>query len=169
MKVVSLIFCALAAPLSYGQHASDISAAQLQAVINLPLGQAVAQRETFKAPLKAAYDRQMAMTGKDCEAESKAGQQPYNICMGQADTQADQDFAVFYRNLQMVCHSQDQLSTMQASQKAWLTYADSAMKAAHASWADGSGAPGFAAGVYLSLRRDRMRELNEIYGLNIAQ
>src|ERR1035441_9994178 len=91
MKVVSLIFCALALPLfCNGQHASeDISPAQLQTVIDLPLGQAVEQRETYKAPLRAAYDRQITMTGKDCQAESEAGQQPYNVCMGQADVQAD--------------------------------------------------------------------------------
>jgi uncharacterized protein YecT (DUF1311 family) len=171
MKVVFLIFCVLALPLfCRGQHGSeDISPAQLQTVIDLPLGQAVEQRETYKAPLKAAYDRQITMAGKDCQAESKAGQQPYNVCMGQADGQADKDFAAFYRNLQMLCHNQDDLSALQASQRAWLTYADSAMKAAHACWPDGSGAPGFAAQVYLSLVRNHMRELNEIYGLNIAQ
>jgi uncharacterized protein YecT (DUF1311 family) len=172
MKVSWLILCSLAVPLfcRAQQHPNqDISPAQLQAVIGLPLGQAVEQREMYKAPLKAAYDRQIAMTGKDCQAESKSGQQPFNICMGQADGQADRDFAVFYRNLQMLCHSQDQLSTLQASQRAWLTYADSAMKAAHASWPDGSGAPGFAAGVYLGLVRNRMRELMEIYGLNVSQ
>ena len=34
---------------------------------------------------------------------------------------------------------------------------------------DGTGAPGFAAEVYLSLVRNHMRELNEIYGQNISQ
>jgi hypothetical protein len=36
------------------------------------------------------------MIDKDCEAESKQGQQPYNICIGQAEKQADNDFAIFY-------------------------------------------------------------------------
>jgi uncharacterized protein YecT (DUF1311 family) len=171
MKVVSLIICTLALPLfCHGQRASqDISSAQLQTVIDLPLGQAVEQRETYKASLKSAYDRQIAMAGKDCQAESEAGQQPFNVCMGQADLQADKDFAVFYRNLQMLCHNQDQLSTLQAFQSAWMTYADTVMKAAHACWPAGSGASGFAAGMYLSLVRNHMRELHEIYGLNIAQ
>jgi uncharacterized protein YecT (DUF1311 family) len=171
MKVVSLVLFVLALPMSgYGQRASqDISPAQLQTVIDLPLNQAVKQRETYKAPLKAAYDRQITITGKDCQAESKEGQQPYNVCMGQAWVQADKDFAAFYRNLQMLCHNQDELSTLQDSQRAWVTYADSAMKAAHACWPDGTGAPGFAAEVYLSLVRNHMRELNEICGLNISQ
>ncbi len=65
--------------------------------------------------------------------------------------------------------TQDELTTLQVSHKAWLSYEESAMKAAHAAWPDGSGAPGFAAQVYLSLLRDHMRELNEIYGLNVAQ
>jgi hypothetical protein len=58
---------------------------------------------------------------------------------------------------------------MQASEKAWKMYKESALRATHASWPDGSGASGFAAEVYLSLVRDRMRELDKIYGLNIAQ
>src|SRR5581483_11894518 len=154
----------------HAQTASnDISPAQLQTVTSLPLGQAVKQRETYKAPLKSAYDRQIAMVGKDCSAESKAGQQPYNVCMGQADEQADRDFAIFYRNLQMLCHSQDEFATLQILHKVWLSYKEAAMKAAHAAWPEGTGAPGFAAQVYLSLLRDHMRELSEIYGVNIAQ
>src|ERR1039458_2466671 len=71
MKVVSLVLFVLALPMfCYGQRASqDISPAQLQTVIDLPLNQAVKQRETYKAPLKAAYDRQITITGKDCAAE----------------------------------------------------------------------------------------------------
>jgi uncharacterized protein YecT (DUF1311 family) len=147
----------------------SISPAQLQAVIGLPLNQAVKQRETYKRPLKSAYERQTSMIGKDCQAESRQGQQPYNICMGQANEQADKDFAIFYNNLQMLCNDQDQLTTLQASEKAWQMYKDSAMKAAHASWPDGTGASGFAGEVYLSLVRDHIHELDEIYGLNIAQ
>jgi uncharacterized protein YecT (DUF1311 family) len=171
MRLVFLILFVFAFPVfCEGQRPSqDISAARLQTVIDLPLNRAVQQRETYKVPLKAAYDRQIAMTGKDCQRESEKGQQPYNVCMGQAEGQADKDFAAFYANLQMLCHDQNQLTTLQNSQRAWATYADSAIQAAHASWPDGSGAPGFAAAVYVSLVRNRMRELNEIYGLNIAQ
>ncbi len=98
MALVCLMVC-------HGQTASDdISPAQLQTLLNLPLNQAVKQRETYKAPLKSAYERQIAMAGKDCQAESKVGQQPYNVCMGEADEQADKDFAIFYKNLQMLCH-----------------------------------------------------------------
>jgi uncharacterized protein YecT (DUF1311 family) len=145
----------------------DISPTQLQAILSLPLEQAVKQRETYKVPLKSAYDRQMAATGKDCQAVQ--GQQPYNVCMGHVSVQADKDFAIFYNDLQMVCHNQDQLATLQASEKAWLRYKDSAMKATFAAWPDGTGASGFAGGVYVSLVRNRMRELNGIYALNIAQ
>jgi uncharacterized protein YecT (DUF1311 family) len=147
--------------------ARNVTAAQLQVVLDLSLDQAVTLRETYKGPLKAAYDRQIALAGKDCEAES--GQQPYNVCMGHASEQADRDFAVFYDHLQMLCHDQDQLTTMHAFEATWQAYRDSAMNAAHASWPDGTGAPGFAGGVYLSLVRDQMRQLHEIYGLNIAQ
>ncbi len=109
------------------------------------------------------------MTGKDCQAESQKGQQPYNICMGQACQHADEDNAIFYNNLQLLCHDQDQLTTLQAFEKAWRIYKESAIKATHAAWPDGTGASGFASQVYLSMVRDHMRELDEIYGLNIAQ
>lgn len=163
IAIVFSVFC-------YTQTASeDISPAQLQTVLNLPLHQAVKQRETYKSPLKSAYDRQIGMTGKNCQAESKVGQQPYNVCMGQADEQADKDFAIFYKNLQMLCHDQNELTTLQDLHKTWLSYKESAMKAAHAAWPGGTGASGFSPQVYLSLVRDHMRELHEIYGLNIAQ
>jgi uncharacterized protein YecT (DUF1311 family) len=147
----------------------DISQAELQAIIGLPLNQAVQQRETYKEPLKSAYERQIALIGKDCEAEINQGQQLYNICMGQAGQQADKDYAIFYNNLQMLCHDPEQLTTLQASEQGWKVYEDSALKATRAAWPDGTGASGFAGQVYVSLVRDRMRELDEIYGLNIAQ
>jgi uncharacterized protein YecT (DUF1311 family) len=147
----------------------DISRSQLQAVIGLPLSQVVTQRETFKEPLRSAYQRQISRIDKDCQAEGHRGQQAYNICMGHAEQQADSDFALFYNKLQMLCHDQDQLTTLQASEKAWRLYRESVAKATHSEWAEGSGAPGFATEVQLSLVRDRMRELHEIYGLNIAQ
>ena len=147
----------------------DISPAQLHAVIDLPLDQTVHKRETIKGPLKAAYQRQISMLGKDCEAEADEGQQPYNICMGHASEQADKDYAIFYNSLQMLCHDQGQLSTLQASEKAWKIYEDSALKATQAAWSDGSGASGFYGEVYLLLVRDHMRDLQEIFGLNIAQ
>jgi uncharacterized protein YecT (DUF1311 family) len=147
----------------------DISRSQLQAVIGLPLSQAVTQRETFKQPLRSAYQRQISRIDKDCQAEGPQGQQAYNICMGHAEQQADNDFALFYNNLQMLCHDQDQLTTLQASERAWRLYRESVAKATHSAWAEGSGAPGFATQVQLSLVRDRMRELHEMYGLNIAQ
>jgi len=147
----------------------DISPAQLQAVIDLPPIQAMHKREAYKGPLKAAYQRQISMLGKDCQAEADQGQQPYNICMGHANEQADKDYAIFYNNLQMLCHDQDELSALQALEKAWKKYEDSALKATHAAWSDGSGAPGFYGEVYLLLVRDHMRDLHEIFGLNIAQ
>ena len=164
-----LLICASAVS-SHGQTIpQNISPAQLQAVIGLSLDQAVKVRETYKVPLKSAYARQIALAGKDCQAESNQGQQPYNICMGQAGELADKDFAVFYNSLQMLCRDQDQLTTLQAFEATWQAYKGSAMKATHASWPDGTGAPGFAGQVYLSLIRNHMRELDEIYGLNIAQ
>ena len=171
MKFKAGVILVLALPaFCYAQTtARDISPAQLQAVIGLPLNQAVKQRETYKGPLKSSYEHQISMIGKDCQAEIKQGQQPYNICMGQANEQADKDYAIFYNNLQMLCHDQDQLTTLQASEMAWQIYKDSVLKATHASWPDGTGASGFAGEVYLSLVRDHMRELDEIYGLNIAQ
>ncbi len=145
----------------------DISPARLESILSLPLGQAIEQRELYKEPLMAAYDRQLALMGKDCQEVD--GQQPYNICMGKADERADADFALFYNNLQMLCHDQSQLASLQASQQSWKRYQQSAMQATHAAWPDGSGAPGFASQVHLSLLRDRMKELHEIFGLNIAQ
>ncbi len=171
MKFKTAVLLVAASPvLCYAQPTTqDISSAQLQAVIDLPLDQAVQKRETYKGLLKAAYQRQVSMLGKDCEAEADQGQQPYNICMGEASKQPDEDFAIFYNNLQMLCHDQDELATLQASEKAWKMYEDSALKATQAAWSDGSGASGFYSEVYLSLVRDHMRELHKIYGLNIAQ
>jgi hypothetical protein len=129
----------------------DISSAQLQAIIGLPLNQAVQQRETFKGPLRSAYQRQISMLGKDCQAEADKGQQPYNICMGFGGRQADNDYATFYNNLQMLCHDQDQLTTLQTSEKARRMYQDSALKVTRAAWPAGTGAAGFVSQVYLSL------------------
>ena len=171
MKCGALVFLILASTTcSHAQTTpKNISAAQLQAIIGLHLDQAIKFRATYKEPLKSAYARQMALVGRDCQAESNQGQQPYNICMGQAGVQADKDYAIFYNNLQMLCHNQDQLTTLQEFEATWQAYKDSAMKATHSSWPDGTGASGFAGEVYLSLLRNHMLELDEIYGLNIAQ
>jgi hypothetical protein len=165
---VLILACACASAVSsHAQTISQsISPAQLQAVIGRPHDQALKLREIYKGPLKSAYARQISLAGKDCNVQ---GQQPYNICMGHANEQADKDFAIFYNNLQMLCHDQDQLTTLQAFEAAWQVYKDSALKATHASWPEGTGATGFAGGVYLSLIRNHMRELDEIYSLNIAQ
>jgi len=166
--LVLFVFAALAC--SHGQTApQNISPAQLRVVIDLPLEQAVQRREAYKGPVQSPYARQLALSGMDCQTEADRGQQQYNVCMGQADEEADKDFAIFYNNLQMLCHDQDQLATLQDSEKTWKIYSESAMKAARAAWPNGTGAPGFAGQVYLSLVRDYMRELNEIYGLNISQ
>jgi hypothetical protein len=166
--LVFLIFASIAC--SHAQTTPrNISATQLQAVIGLPLDQAIKLRETYKEPLKSAYSRQVALVGRDCQAEIDQGQQPYNICMGQAHVLADRDSAIFYNNLQMLCHDQDQLTTLQAFEATWQVYKDSAMKATHASLLDGTGASGFAGQVYLSVLRNHMHELDEIYSLNISQ
>ena len=144
-----------------------VSTSELLSVNGLPLNEAVSAREAFKKPLKAAYARQTEQPEKDCQADS--AQQPYNVCMGKANMAADSDFAIFFNNLQMLCHDQEQLLTLQESERQWKAYSDSAMKATHAAWSDGTGAPGFAGEIYLSLVRDYMRQLHEIYGLNIAQ
>jgi uncharacterized protein YecT (DUF1311 family) len=111
----------------------------------------------------------MELAGKDCQMESTQGQQPYNICMGKADELADRDFAAFYNNLQMLCHDQNQLSSLQQSEIHWRAYSDSAMRAVRSAWPDGTAAPGVAGQVYLSLVRDYMHALGEIYSLNISQ
>ena len=167
MKLVigSLIAITLSVFCAAQSAAQDISREQLQTIISLPLNQAVKQREPYKLPLKSAYDRQVAAIGHDCQAENKEGQQPYNVCMGTATGYADNDFAIFYKNLQMLCHDPGELTTLQSAHRAWLSYREKALEAARLG---GTGAPGFAAGVYLSLVRDHMRELYEIYGLNIS-
>jgi uncharacterized protein YecT (DUF1311 family) len=136
---------------------------------NLPLGDAVKAREAYKAPLRAAYKQEMDLAGKDCEEASEHEQQPYNICMGKAGAQAETDYATFYNNLQMLCHDQQQLAALQNYQKVWTAYKQSAMKAALAVWPNGSGEPGFASGVYVSLVRGSMQQLSRIYDLNISQ
>ena len=157
MKCRALVFFALAAfARSNAQTTTqDISPAS--------------RHEAIKAEANSAYARQMESTGKLCQAEAARGQQPYNICIGQADEAADRDLAVFYNNLQMLCHDPNQLAALQESEKSWRTYSQSAMKATHAAWPQGTGAPGFAGEVYLSLVRDHMRELHEIYALDITQ
>jgi hypothetical protein len=42
------------------------------------------------------------MSDKACEVEANQGQQPYNICMGKAEEQIDEDYASFYNNLQLL-------------------------------------------------------------------
>ena len=163
------VFCTLSVGSRAQNGVRNISATELQKIKGGEIGQAVKARETYKVPLNEAYVRQMGQVGKDCQKQSDQGQQTYNLCMGRAGAEADKDFALFYNNLQMLCHDQAQLATLQTSEVAWLAYEQSSMKATHASWPDGTGAPGFAGQVYLSLVRDRMRELDEIYGLNIAQ
>ena len=101
--------------------------------------------------------------------EADQGQQPFNICIGQADEQARKDYATFYNNLQMLCHDQDQLIALQMSEASWISYRENAMKAANVSWPDGTASPGVVGRVYLSLVRDRMNELYETYDLNISQ
>ncbi len=144
-----------------------VSLSELESINGLPLDKAVAARQVFKKPLQAAYARQIEQAGKDCQPDS--GQQPYNVCIGKASVVADSDFAVFYNNLQMLCHDQEQLVTLQDSEKRWAAYRDSAMNAAHAACLNGTGASSFASQVYLSLIRGHMRELDEIYGLDISQ
>jgi uncharacterized protein YecT (DUF1311 family) len=140
LKLGVILLLALPAFCNAQTIPENIPQSQLQAIISLPLDQSIKHREIFKGPLKSAYERQVSMIDKDCEAESKQGQQPYNICIGQAEKQADNDFAIFYNSLQMLCHDQDQLMTLQTSEKAWEIYRDTIIKAAHASWPDGSGA-----------------------------
>lgn len=147
----------------------NIAPAQPQRVLDLSLTQAVQKRMAYKERLKLAYSRQTALSGKDCEAESKQGQQPYNICMGLATEGANRDYAIFYNNLQMLCHDQSQMTALQSSETSWAAYRESALRATHASWPDGTGASGFASQVNLLLIRDRMHELFEIFGLNIDQ
>jgi uncharacterized protein YecT (DUF1311 family) len=167
---LSIIFLLAMSALCNAQNKpTNISPSQLQAIIDLPLNEAVKQRANYKVPLKSAYERQIAMSDKDCEVEANQGQQPYNICMGKAEEQTDSDYASFYNNLQLLCHDQNELRTLQSSEQLWQTYRDAMEKARHASWSDGTGAPGFASQVHLSLVRDRMRELYTIYTLNISQ
>jgi uncharacterized protein YecT (DUF1311 family) len=147
----------------------DISPSRLQTILGLPLNEAVRQRAVYKEALRSAYERQMSMSDKDCRVEGNQGQQPYNICVGKAEEQTDNDYAIFYNNLQLLCHDQIQLKTLQDSEKVWRTYRDAIEKATHAAWSEGTGAPGFSGQVYLLLVRNRMRELDKIYGLNITQ
>ncbi len=143
----------------------DISASELTAITGLPLEQAVQKRELYKAPLKAALKRQMNQIGKDCQAIE--GQQPYNICMGKADQQADADLVIFYDNLPMLCYNQSELSALQRCEQVWQEYRRSAMHAAN--WPEGTAGPGIRGLVDLSLIRSHIQVLVEIYDLNISQ
>jgi uncharacterized protein YecT (DUF1311 family) len=147
----------------------DITPAQLRAITALPSTEAIHQRQLHKAPLRAAYERQIASEDKDCLAEARQGQQPYNICMGRAEDRANQDFAEFYEHLQRLCWNESQLSALQSSERSWKRYEINAIHAAEVNWSDGTGRSGFLSQVHLSLLRDRMKELYQVYGLNIAQ
>ncbi len=170
MKVaVLLLSIAAMLPCAAQVDQQDVRPSQLQALLDLPLEQAVQKREAIKEPLKTAYTRQASLAGKDCTAEANRGQQIFNICIGQADDQASKDYATFYSSLQMLCHSQDQLVALQMSESSWVAYRKNAMKAAQVTWPDGSAAPGVVGRVLLSLVRNRMNELYETYDLNISQ
>jgi uncharacterized protein YecT (DUF1311 family) len=166
MKLSAGIFILLAMPILGNAQPTpeDISPSRLQALIDLPLNEAVKQRAMYKVPLKSAYEHQMAMADKDCEAEANEGQQPYNTCIRNSAEQTDKDYATFYNYLQLLCHDQEQLRTLQSSERAWHTFRDEMEKTAQASWSEGSGASGFAGEVHLLLVRNRMRELYKIYG-----
>ena len=169
-KITVWLFLMMAAITCSAQEGKqNVAPAQLQKVLDLPLTQAVQRRILYKEPLKLVYSRQMALAGKDCQAEAAAGQQPYNICIGAAAEEADKDYVTFYNNLQMLCHDQKELSALQSSETSWAAYRESALKAADVCWPEGTGAPGFRGQVYLSLLRDRMRELDEIFQLRITQ
>ena len=103
----------------------------------MPLADAVKAREGFKKPLRVAYARQMELARKDCKTVQ--GQQPYNICMGEASEAAERDFAEFYNNLQMLCRNESELRTLQDSERNWAAYKDSAIKAARAAWPEWHG------------------------------
>jgi uncharacterized protein YecT (DUF1311 family) len=170
MKILTvLLFLATVFSCAAQTDQQDVRPSQLKALLDLPLEQAVQKRKLYQAPLKIAYTRQSSLAGKDCAAEVDHGQQPFNICIGQADDQARKDYATFYNNLQMLCHNQEQLIALQMSESSWISYRDNAMKAAQVSWADGTAASGVIGRVYLSLLRDRMNELYETYELNISQ
>ena len=168
MRVMMMIPLMLGMLAQGGAQTFDsVSPTQLQSVTNLPLAEAVKAREIYKRPLKAAYARQMGIAGADCKTVQ--GQQPYNVCMGKASELANEDFAVFYRNLQMLCHDQSQLTSLQASERSWEAYKASTIKATAAVWVGGTAASGVVSKVSLSLVRDYMSQLEEIYALNISQ
>jgi hypothetical protein len=80
MKCVVLSLLVLAMrPCNAQTSPQNISSAQLQVLLNLPLDQAVQHRNTYEL-LTAAYSRQVALEGRDCQTEAAKGQQPYNIC-----------------------------------------------------------------------------------------
>jgi uncharacterized protein YecT (DUF1311 family) len=166
MKRLALAFLALPG-LCWAQTPQDIPISRLHSVLDLPLDQAVKQRETYKQPLKAAYERQTALIQKDCQLESQ--QLAYNICMGQASEQADKDYATFYNNLQMLCHNDEQLAGLQAFEKVWLVYRNGGVKATRFSWPNGTAASGVVSRVYLSMVRQHMSVLLQIYDLNVSQ
>lgn len=170
MKVLTvLLFVAAVLSCAAQTNSQDVRPSQLKALLDLPLEQAVQKRKLYQESLKAVYARQSSLAGTDCATEIDHGQQPFNLCIGQADDQARKDFATFYGNLQMLCHSQEQLIALQMSEASWNSYRDNALKAAQVSWADGTAASGVIGRVYLSLLRDRMNELSETYDLNISQ
>jgi len=168
MKIAVVLLCpvtVLSCAAQTGQQ--DIRPAQLQALLNLPLEQADQKRNIYKTPLKVAYSRQTSRAGKDCQSESV--QLPFTICIGQADEQAETDYSIFYNNLQMLCHGQDELLALQMSEASRVSYRENTMKTAQVRWPSGTAASGVVGRVYLSLVRDRMNELYEIYDLNISQ
>jgi uncharacterized protein YecT (DUF1311 family) len=171
MKMIFRVLLFMTAGLSCAAQTDqqDVRPSQLKALLDLPLEQAVKKRILYKEPLKVAYARQSSLASKDCGAEADHGQLPFNICIGQADEQARKDYASFYSNLQMLCHSQDQLIALQMSEASWISYRENAMKAAQVSWPNGTASSGVVGRVYLSLVRDRMNELYETYDLNISQ
>jgi hypothetical protein len=82
MKCVVLSLLVLAMrPCNAQTSPQNISSAQLQVLLNLPLDQAVQHRNTYKELLTTAYSRQIALDGRDCQTEAAKGQQSYNICM----------------------------------------------------------------------------------------
>jgi uncharacterized protein YecT (DUF1311 family) len=125
-----------------------------------------ASRGDLQRAAVGVYKDQSAKSGHDCEHIQ--GQQPYNICMGEASAQLEQDYRTFYNDLRALLPA-NVLKPVEDAEKQWLQYREQICRAAYEQFAGGTAAPGAESSCYLQVTRSHMETLYTAFGLALSQ
>ncbi len=123
-----------------------------------------AQANPSRADLQNATTKivkaEIAKANHDCE--DVQGQQPYNICMGEASATLERDYKTFYNNLRVLL-APVFLKGLDDSEALWLKYREQICNAAYEQFTGGTAAPGAQAGCYLQVTRAHMQTLRNVF------